>query len=341
MGSVTYPPHMSARPFDPLVRWGVLAPGRIARKFARDLTLTPGAVLGAVGSRRLDAARAFADEFGGVTAHGSYEDLVADPNVDVVYVASPHALHLAHVRLALEAGKHVLCEKPVTVHVADAEEMIALAREHGRFLMEAMWTACHPVVLALRDGLAAGRFGSPRHLHAELGARFEGPSESRIFDPDLGASVLLDIGIYPLTFAHLLLGPAEELSALAVLSDLGYDADVAIAGRYPGGTLATMAASMTSWSSRTASIATDLGRIDVPDSFHHPAYAVFTPIGGEPVRIEGAEPVIGRGYGNEIAEVGRCLREGLLESPLVPHEQTLLIMRQLGDLRRQVGAVAG
>jgi len=323
------------------VRWGILAPGKIARLFARDLAVTPGAVLKAVGSRRLDAARAFAEEFGAATAYGSYEELVADPDVDVIYVASPHAMHLAHVRLAFEAGKHVLCEKPVTVHLAEAQEMVALAGRHGRFLMEAMWTACHPVVLALRDGIAAGRFGSPRHLHAELGARFEGPPESRIFDPDLGASVLLDIGIYPLTFAHLMLGAAEELSALAVLSELGYDADVAITGRYPGGALATMAATMTSWSSRTASIATDLGRIDVPDSFHHPAYAVFTPIDGEPVRIEAAEPVIGRGYGNEIAEVGRCLREGLLESPLVPHAQTLLIMRQLEQLRRMVGAVPG
>jgi predicted dehydrogenase len=328
---------MSDRP----VRWGILATGKIARVFARDLLLTPGAVLAAVGSRRLDAARAFVEEYGGATAHGSYEELVADPEVDVVYVATPHSMHLDNVRIALEAGKHVLCEKPVTVDVAEAEQMMALARQHDRILMEAMWTAAHPVVLALRDGLAAGRFGTPRHLRAELGSRFVGPPESRVFDPALGASATLDIGIYPLTFAHLMLGPAEELTAVGRLSDLGYDVDVAMSGRYPGGVLATMAASMTSWLSRTASIATDLGRIAVPDSFHHPAYAVFHPIDGEPVRIEGAEPVIGRGYGNEIAEVGRCLREGLLESPLVPHAQTLLIMRQMEDVLRQVGATTG
>ncbi|MDQ4052100.1 MAG: Gfo/Idh/MocA family oxidoreductase [Actinomycetota bacterium] len=322
------------------VRWGILATGRIAHLFAQDLMLTPGAELSAVGSRRLDAARAFADEFGGVTAHGSYEELVGDPQVDAVYVATPHSMHLDNVRIALEAGKHVLCEKPVTVDVAQAEEMMRLAREHDRFLMEAMWTALHPVVLALRAGLATGRFGAPRHLRAELGSRFDGPPESRIFDPDLGASAMLDIGIYPLTFAHLLLGPAEELKALGELSPLGYDVDVGLTGRYPGGVLATMAVSMTSWSSRTASIATDLGRIEVPDSFHHPAYAVFHPLDGEPVRIDGTDPVIGRGYGNEIAEVGRCLREGLLESPFVPHSQTLLIMRQLQDVRRQVGAAA-
>jgi predicted dehydrogenase len=323
------------------VRWGILATGNIARQFAQDLMLTPGAELSAVGSRRLDAAQAFAGEFGGATAHGSYEELVADADVDAVYVATPHSMHLDNARIAFEAGKHVLCEKPVTLDVADAEQMVALARQHDRFLMEAMWTACHPVVLALRDGLASGRFGEPHHLRAELGNRFEGPADGRIFSPALGASAMLDVGIYPLTFAHLMLGEAEELTALAELSPLGYDVDVSMTGRYPGGVLATMAASMTSWLSRTASITTDLGRIDIPDSFHHPAYAEFIPIDGDPVRIEGAEPVIGRGYGNEIAEVGRCLREGLLESPLVPHAQTLLIMRQMEDLLRQVGATTG
>ena len=318
------------------IRWGLLATGKIARQFAADLRMTPGAELTAVGSRRLETAQAFAQEFGARSAYGSYEELVADPDVDVVYVATPHSMHLDNVRLAFGAGKHVLCEKPVGVDLAQAEEMVALAGQHGLFLMEAMWTACHPVVLALQRGLAAGSFGTPRHLRAELGARFEGPPESRIFDPALGAGAMLDVGIYPLTFAHLLLGQAKELQAIGELSPLGYDLDVGIIGRYPGGVLATMAASMTSWSSRTASIATDLGRIQVPDSFHHPAYAVFTPVDGEPMRIVGAEPVIGRGYGNEIAEVGRCLREGLVESPLVPHSQTLLIMAQLDDVLRQV-----
>ena len=197
-----YPRVMTDRP----TRWGILATGSIARQFAQDLMLTPDAVLTAVGSRRIEAAQAFAAEFGGATAHGSYEELVADPDVDVVYVATPHSMHLDNVRIAFEAGKHVLCEKPVTLDVATAEEMVALAGQHGRFLMEAMWTACHPVVLALRDGIAAGRFGTPRHLRAELGAKFEGPPDSRIFDPALGASAMLDVGIYPLTFAHLLLG---------------------------------------------------------------------------------------------------------------------------------------
>jgi predicted dehydrogenase len=328
------------------IGWGILATGKIAHTFARDLAVVPGARLAAVGSRRLESARAFAEQHAAAAAYGSYEELVADPAVDVVYIATPHALHLDNARLALEAGKHVLCEKPLTLDAAEAEEMVRLAKTHDRFLMEAMWSACHPVLRALRERLWAGELGTPRHLHAELGFRVEAGASDRMVDPALGASALLDMGVYPLTFAHLMLGPAAELHATADLSDAGIDLDVAIAGRYPGGALATMTASMSSWSSRRAAIATDRGRIDL-DDFHHPSHADFTPYAvgstndvverGEPVRIEGAEPVLGRGYGNEIAEVGRCLRAGLRESPWVTHEQTLTIMRQMDDVRAQVG----
>ncbi len=317
-------------------RWGILATGKIAHSFATDLALVPGAELVAVGSRRLTSARAFAEEHGG-RAHGSYEELVADPEVDVVYVATPHSMHLDNARLAFEAGKHVLCEKPVTLNLAQAEEMVRLARHHDRFLMEAMWTACHPVVRALVEGVHAGRFGTPRQAYAELGFRVDRGPEHRLLDPALGAGALLDMGIYPLTFCHLVLGEAESLTASAVLSETGIDLDIAMTGRYPGGAVALMAASMTSWSSRVASVSTDEGRLDVPADFHHPSHVVWTPVGGVPERITGDSPVIGQGYGNEIAEVGRCLAAGLRESPWVPHTQTLTLMRQLDDVRRQVG----
>lgn len=326
------------------IGWGILATGKIARTFAEDLALVPDARLVAVGSRSPGSARAFTDEHGG-RPHGSYAALVTDPDVDVVYVASPHALHLEHVTLALDAGKHVLCEKPLTVSVAQAEEMLALAHSRDRFLMEAMWTACHPVVRVVADGVRSGRFGRPRHLHAELGFRVEADPDDRMLDPALGASALLDMGIYPLTLAHLLLGEAITLRATAELSDRGIDLDIAVAGRYPGGALATMTASMTSWSTRSASLATDLGRLEL-DDFHHPTSATFTPYdegtgrgGGRGVPIDltaDAEPVLGRGYAHEIIEVQRCLRAGLRESPLVPHEQTLTLMRQMEGLLAQI-----
>ncbi len=326
------------------IGWGILATGKIARSFAADLALVPDARLVAVGSRSSASAQAFTDEYGG-RPHGSYAELMADPAVEVVYVASPHALHLEHVALALEAGKHVLCEKPLAVTVAQAEEMVALARRHDRFLMEAMWTACHPVVRAIADGVRSGRFGRPRHLHAELGFRVDAGPDDRLLDPDLGASALLDMGIYPLTLAHLLLGEARSLHAVADLSERGIDLDIAITGRYPDGALVTLTASMTSWSNRSASLATDLGRLELSD-FHHPTAATFTPydVGsgrgstpGRPVDLTiDSEPVIGRGYAHEVIEVHRCLRAGLRESPLVPHEQTLTLMRQMEGLLAQV-----
>ena len=328
------------------IGWGILATGRIAHTFARDLAVVPGARLAAVGSRRLESAQAFGEQYGAAAAYGSYEELVADPAVDVVHIATPHAFHLDNARLCFEAGRHVLCEKPLTLDTADAAEMVRLADKHDRFLMEAMWTACHPVVRELRTRQAAGEFGTPRQLHAELGFRVDVDPDNRMLDPALGASALLDMGIYPLTFAHLMLGPAERLTATADLSERGIDLDVAVAGRYPGGALATMSASMTAYSSRRAEIATSTGRIELVD-FHHPERAVFTPYGegrgssplerGEPVEVLGTEPVLGRGYGNEIAEVGRCLRDGLRESPLVPHQQTLTLLRQMDELRAQVG----
>ncbi|MEV5001399.1 Gfo/Idh/MocA family protein [Nocardioides sp. LML1-1-1.1] len=321
--------------------WGILATGKIARSFAADLALVPGARLAAVGSRSTAGAEAFVAEHGTpqTRAHGSYDDLLADPDVDVVYVATPHALHLDNVRAAFAAGKHVLCEKALTLRAADAEEMVRLAHEHDRFLMEAMWMACHPVVRELRAELASGRFGRPRHVAAELGFRVDAGPADRMFAPELGGGALLDMGIYPLTFAHLMLGEAEELAATASLAPSGIDLDIAIAGRYPGGALATLNASMTSWSSRGAAIATDQGRIELQGDFHHPTAAVFTPAGRpeDAITLTGAEPVVGRGYGNEVLEVQGCLAAGLRESPLVPHEQTLTLLRQMDALRASTG----
>ena len=343
---------------DEPIRWGILATGKIAHTFADDLLLVPDATLVAVGSRRLEAAQAFAAAYDApqkaqqpdapsIKAYGSYEEFVADPDIDVVYIASPHGLHLEHATLAFEAGKHVLSEKAITLTVADAETMVARAREHDRFLMEAMWTACHPAIHTLRARLSSGEFGRPRQLHAELGFRVDDGPESRMLDPRLGAGALLDMGIYPLTFAHLLLGEALDLRAVGDVRTTphgSFDMDVAMVGRYAGGAVSTMAASMSSWSSRAAGIATDLGRIEIPD-FHHPSHITFTPYGGpdddpdrgRPVPIEAEAPVIGLGYGNEIAEVDRCLRAGLRESPLVPHAQTLALMRQMEDVLTQLG----
>jgi predicted dehydrogenase len=326
------------------IGWGVLAPGRIAHSFAEDLALVPDAELVATGSRDLARATAFASEYGGA-AHGSYEELVGDPAVDVVYVASPHALHDEHTRLALEAGKHVLCEKPMTLDAETTTALFAEAADRGLFLMEAMWSACHPTLRKLLALLDSGEYGTVRQIHADLGFVVPGvfgggdPTD-RLLDPALGAGALLDMGIYPLTLAHLVLGEPERLTAVAHLSESGIDLDIAIAGLYAGGATAALTASMRSQSPRTASVATEIGRFDLPRDFHQPERLQWTSYWtpeGTTTWIEPDEPVIGRGYGNEIAEVHRCLRAGALTSDLVPPQQTIALMRQMDDLRSQIG----
>jgi predicted dehydrogenase len=318
-------------------RWGILATGKIAHSFATDLHAVPGAELAAVGSRSVESAEAFARELGDerTRAHGSYDALVADPDVDVVYVASPHSHHLEHARMAFAAGKPVLCEKPLALTRAEGEALFGSAG--GKFCMEAMWMACHPLVVELARRLRDGELGEPRQVHADLGFVVPADASSRMWDPALGAGALLDMGIYPLTFARLMLGPFSSVAAVGTLAETGIDLDVAIAARHESGAVSALTTSMTSASPRTATVATDRGLLELPWDFHHPTYAVWTPTGGEPQRIEPPSPVLGSGLGNEAAHVQECLRDGLTESPLVPHAQTLELLGVMDDLRAQLG----
>ena len=319
------------------LRWGILATGRIARDFAINLRAVPGATIAAVGSRTPGSAEAFAREHGGpdTRAHASYDDLVADPDVDVVYVASPHAVHLEHARLAFAAGKPVLCEKPLALNRRDGEALFAAAGD--LFCMEAMWMACYPLIREVQRRLLAGDFGTPKQVHADLGFVVPPTASARMLERDLGAGALLDMGIYPLTFARLMLGPVVRVAATAELADGGFDLDVAIAATHEGGAVSALTTSMTAHSPRTASIATDEGCLELPADFHHPPYVVWEPSGGDAERIESPAPVLGTGLGNEAAHVHDCLREGLTESPLVPRAQTLELLGVMDEIRRQIG----
>ena len=317
-------------------RWGILATGRISRAFATNLQLVPGASLAAVGSRSAESAESFARELGDddTRAHPTYDALVADPDVDIVYVGSPHSAHLEHARLAFAHGKPVLCEKPLTLNRAEGEALFAAAGD--LFCMEAMWMACHPLVRHVRERLEAGEFGTPRQVHADLGFVVSPEASPRMWDPALGAGALLDMGIYPLTFARIMLGPFTDVAATGVVSDSGIDLDVAVAARHEGGSVSALTTSMTSRSPRNATLATELGRLDFPD-FHHPPYVVWTPADGEPQRIESPTAVLGTGLGNEAAHVQDCLRDGRHESPLVPRAQSLELLGVMDDVRRVLG----
>jgi len=324
------------------VRWGILATGAIAHTFVRDLQLLEDCEVVAVGSRRQESADAFAAEHRVPASYGDYRRLVEDPAVDVVYVASPHALHRDHVELALDAGKAVLCEKSITLTAADAEHLAALAHERGLFLMEAMWMRCHPLVRRLRQLAGSGALGEVRQVHAHLGFVADRPATDRLLDPALGGGALLDMGVYPLTFASLFLGEPSTVTAAATLSAVGTDVDIAVALGYGSGAVAAVTSSLTSWSPRTATICTDRGRVDVPAPFHHPPEVTWTALDGSDPRVPAAplrlrEEVIGRGYAHEALEVVRCLRAGETESPLVPLADTVALMRQMDAIRAQTG----
>ncbi len=319
------------------VRWGILATGAIAEKFAADVAVVPGNELAAVGSRRLESAQQFADRFGAARAHGSYEELAADPDVDVIYVATPHGRHLEDALLCLEHGKAVLCEKALTLDRADAARLVAVAREKKVFLAEAMWMRCHPLVRRVLELTESGAVGEVRQLRADLGF-VAGTAKARLWDPQLGASALLDVGIYPLTFAHLVLGTPERITADGVVSSDGFDLTGGATLTYASGAVASISWSMVTQSDNRSSIAGSEGRIDVAAPMHHPTSATYTS-NGEVETL--TAQVDGYGYAHEIAEVAACLRRGETESALLPLDETVEILGQMDEIRAQIAAAAG
>ncbi|HET6626405.1 MAG TPA: Gfo/Idh/MocA family oxidoreductase [Nocardioidaceae bacterium] len=323
-------------PGDRPVRWGILATGKIAHAFAENLSLLPEAEIAAVAARRPESAQEFAKKYGVPRAYGSYAELMADPDVDVVYVATPHALHKEHVLRSFEAGKPVLCEKALTLNAADAAELVAVAREKRLFFMEAMWMRCNPVIRRLQQLASSGALGTVLQVRADLGFLVDKPPSDRLLARELGGGALLDMGIYPLTFAWLFLGEPNQVQAVATMAPSGVDLNIAISLGYPSGAVASLSSTMTAWSPRTGSIATDVGRVDLGDAFHHPTSATWT-AAGESEEIRGE--VIGTGLANEALEVIRCLRSGETESPLVPLDDTVALMRLMDTIRDRIDLV--
>jgi predicted dehydrogenase len=323
----------------PAVRWGILATGGIATAFAEDLALLPDAELTAVGSRSPEAARAFAQAHHIPRAYGSWAELAADPEVDVIYVATPHSAHSAATKLCLRAGKAVLCEKPFTLDLASSRELVATATEAGLFLMEAMWMRTNPAIRRIGQLIADGAIGDVVHISADFCIQGPIAPGHRLRAPELGGGALLDLGVYPVTFAHLFLGPPASIAATASLTPEGTDQNTAVVFGYESGAVATVSCGFVGESSQQATITGSHGRIEVPRHFYRPAGFTLVRENGE---REGERerfdlPVVGHGYGYEAAEVMRCLRAGLLESQLVPHADTLAIMSTLDEVRALIG----
>jgi predicted dehydrogenase len=315
-------------------RWGIIATGTIAGALAEDLARVPDAELVAVGSRTPERAEVFAARYGVPRAYGSWSQLAADPDIDVVYVATPHSAHHAAARLCLESGKAVLCEKPFTLDLATATDLVELARERGLFLMEAMWMRCNPAIRRLVDLVASGRVGEVRAVHADFGLAERLPPTHRLHARELGGGALLDLGVYPVTFAHLFLGEPTHTAAWGTLTPGGVDDNTGMLFGYPSGALATLTCSLVTDTPRVASVSGTEGRIELARGFFRPETLVL--YGNDAVETIDV-PYKGLGYVHEIVEVQRCLGLGLTESPLVPLADTLAVMRTLDAVRAQLG----
>jgi predicted dehydrogenase len=317
------------------LRWAILGAGGIARSFTRDL-LQSGLTVAAVGSRSPARAESFAAEFGLAGAHGSYEDLVADDGVDVVYVATPHPEHRANALLALDAGKHVLIEKPITLNAGEAQEVADRAAARGLVAMEAMWTRFLPHMVRLREALADGAIGEVRALTADHTQRLPDDPTHRINALELGGGALLDLGIYPISFASSLFGSPAAVSATATFKETGADAQVATGFRYDGGQVASTLSSSVGRGPNVASLVGSRGRIEI-DSIWYTATG-FRRYDEDGDLAETCTPEVeGRGMQFQAFEVEKLVQEGRTQSDVLPLSESITIMATLDEVRRQIG----
>ena len=317
------------------VRWGFIGTGKIARTFARDLEMIDEGVVVAVGSRQLASAQAFAGEFNVARAYGSYEELVEDPEVDAVYVATPHPMHLENATLALEHDKAVLVEKAFTMNGQQARDLVALARSRDLFMMEAMWTRFLPHVAALRDLVAGGVLGELVMVEADHGKWFEPDPAFRLFAPELGGSAMLDLGVYPVSFASMLLGPPARTVAMVDPSFTGVDGQASMIFGYDSGAQALLTCTSRARSATRACVTGTEARVEIDADFYAPTSFRLITRSGEVTTYD--FEVAPRGLRYQALEVARCLHEGLRESPLMPLDESVAIMETMESVMATLG----
>ena len=317
------------------LRWGILATGGIAHAFARDLR-TAGLDLRAVGSRRLEGARAFAEEFDVARVHGSYEALAADDDIDIVYIATPHPMHAENALLLLEHGKHVLIEKPFTLNADQAIAVRDLARAKGLLAMEAMWTRYLPHMIRIHDIIEAGTLGEIRAVFADHTQRISDDPAHRLNALELGGGALLDLGIYPVSFAWDMLGAPTSIAATARLGGTGADTEVATIFTHASGAVSTTLSSSRAAGPNTAHVVGTEGRIDIDRVWYTPtSFRVTAPDGT--VLEEFVSDVEGRGMQFQALAAEETIAGGATDSERLPIDETVAIMETLDAVRRQIG----
>lgn len=316
------------------IRWGILGLGNIAHKFASAILESQGGQLVSVASRNAEKAQAFAHQYGATHAHGSYASLAADPEVDVVYIATPHGRHFEDVMLCLEARKHVLCEKAFALHKQHVDAMVKKAQSVNCFLMEAIWTRFHPNFLKVKELIANETIGPLRMIRADFGFHNTYNPESRLWNPALGGGSLLDIGIYPLFLALQLMGKPDKIQAQANLSPDGIDASLAMQLQYADGRQAQLFSSFEIDMPIQAELFGPDRRIMMHNRWHEPA---DISLWNRNTCMKTWQFPKVSGYVYEIAHVQSCLQQGLTESPLLPLSFSQDLMETMDEIRAQVG----
>lgn len=317
------------------IKWGIIGTGKIAHTFAEALKGTADAQLYAVASRTLEKAKAFADESGFEKAYGSYRELAEDSDVDVVYIATPMASHYGDSMLCIENGRNVLCEKSLALNTKQTEEILAFAKEKNVFFMEAMWMKCRPVFLKVLEWINSGKIGKPQFIKADFSNYIPYNKDDRLFRADCGGGALLDLGVYPLTFAEAIFGTPDEVISGAQLSK-GVDINNSILLKYKDGRFVSADNGFQLQLSNNALVSGTDGFITMGNWFHCTSESVLFNREAEVVEKFVCEPEI-NGYEYEIREVHDCLRKGLKESPLVPHADTVRVMKIMDECRKQWG----
>lgn len=321
-----------------IIRWGILGPGRIAKKFASDLKLVKDATLVAIGSRSRENAQAFAKDFPAKYIHDSYEALVNNDEVDVIYIATPHNFHYENTMLCLQHGKAVLCEKPFAINAKQAASMIALAKEKEVFLMEALWTKFLPHFIKLKELISGGRIGEIKSATIKFGFRPTEPVPARMFDPALAGGTILDIGIYNVFMALSVLGKPDEIDAVMTPALTGVDEQCAVTFRYNNGAIAQLFSSFATNIATEADIHGTNGRIKLTHRFYAPDTQIeYYPGWMESRELIPVEKEAGWGYQYEARHVGECLRSGLKESPVMRFADTMELIETLDTIRHKAG----
>jgi predicted dehydrogenase len=316
---------------DKIINWGILGTGRIAKQFVEGLSDATGAQVTAVGSRAEDSAKIFGERFNIPNCYEGYENLVNDPELDVVYVSSPNTFHYEHTLSALRAGKAVLCEKPFTINAQEAHELVLQARQRKLFLMEGMWTRFFPIMIKLRELLANRTIGEAHTLIADAGIRRSVETKERLFRLDLGGGALLDLGVYPISLASMIFGKPERIKTMAHFGEYEVDERMGILLGFPNGSLASLYTAIRTESPKEALILGSKGMIRIHANFIAPTRLTVTLYGESEKVIE--ENMVGNGMNYEADEIMRCLRAGKIESPLMPLDESVRIMETLDTIR--------